>query len=162
MKTIASLMLMSLAPTAALADVVHDVRCHEIKFSQSVENKDADAFALFLDSDARFIGSSVQRGAGEVIKAWSVFFVENAPTIKWRPQYVEVLNDGTLALSRGPFHMTVIADSGETVHYWGTFNSIWRKQSDDSWKIIFDAGNEAAEPPSEDVQAILDEEDDCQ
>ena len=155
---IASLLLTALAATA---DDVQDVRCHEIAFSQSVENQDADVFAAFLDADARFIGGSVQRGTDEIIKAWSVFFGENAPTMKWRPQYTEVLNDGTLALSRGPFHMTAASESGETTHYWGTFNSVWRKQSDNSWKIIFDAGNNATEPPSEEVQAILDKEVDC-
>ena len=150
-----------LAASAATADGVQDVRCHDIAFSQSVENQDADAFASFLDADARFISDSVERGADEIIKAWSVFFGKNAPTIKWRPQYTEVLNDGTLALSRGPFHMTAVSESGESTHYWGTYNSVWRKQSDDTWKIIFDAGNDAAEPPSEDVQAILDKEVDC-
>ena len=158
---IAGLISLLLVPVMALADVAHDVRCHEIAFSQSIENQDVDAFASFLDPDTRFIGSSVQRGADEVIKALRVFFTENAPTMKWRPQYVEVLNDGTLALSRGPFHMTTVSESGETMHYWGTFNSIWRKQPDDSWKIIFDAGNDAAEPPSEKLQAILDEEVEC-
>jgi ketosteroid isomerase-like protein len=150
-----------LTASPAIADDVQDVRCHEIAFSQSVENQDADAFATFLHADARFISGSLQRGADEIIKAWSVFFGEDAPKMKWRPQYTEVLNDGTLALSRGPFHMTAVGENGETIHYWGTFNSVWRKQSDNTWKIIFDAGNNAAEPPSEDVQAILDKEVDC-
>jgi N-formylglutamate amidohydrolase len=36
-----------------------------------------------------------------------------------------------------------------------------RYVDDNSWKIIFDAGNDAAEPPPDEVQAILDEEVNC-
>ena len=45
--------------------------------------------------------------------------------------------------------------------HWGTFNSVWRMQNDGSWKVVFDAGNEAAEAPSEEIQALLDGEADC-
>ena len=149
-------------PVWALADVENDVRCHEIAFSQSVENQDADSFASFVDADARFIGGGVQRGAEAIVQAWSVFFGVGAPKIMWRPQFIEVVEDGTLALSRGPYRMITVNADGVATEHWGTFNSVWRKQSDASWKIIFDAGNEAAEPPSEDVKAILTRDDDCE
>jgi ketosteroid isomerase-like protein len=42
--------------------------------------------------------------------------------------------------------------------HWGTFNSVWRTQNDGSWKVVFDAGNEAAEAPPEEIQALLDSE----
>jgi hypothetical protein len=93
---------LAMLPVWALADVENDVRCHEIAFSQSVENQDADSFASFIDAD------------------------------------------------------------GVATDHWGTFNSVWRKQSDISWKIVFDGGNEAAEPPSEEVQAVLTRGDDCE
>jgi len=156
---LASLLIL---PISAFADVENDVRCHEIAFSQSVENQDAEAFASFIDTDARFVGGSVQRGADAVVAAWSVFFGETAPKIMWRPQYIEVLEDGTLALSRGPFLVVATGADGATKEYWGTFNSVWRKQDDDTWKIIFDAGNDAAEPPAEDVQALLKLEVNCE
>jgi ketosteroid isomerase-like protein len=149
-------------PVSAFADAENDVRCHEIAFSQSVENRDAEAFASFIEADARFVGGSVQRGAEAVVAAWSVFFGETGPKIMWRPQYIEVLEDGTLALSRGPFRMVTTNADGETTEHWGTFNSIWRKQDDGSWKILFDAGNDAAGPPAEEVQALLSQEVDCE
>jgi ketosteroid isomerase-like protein len=155
---LASLLIL---PALAIADVENDVRCREIAFSQSVESQDADAFASFIDSDARFVGGSVQRGAEAVIQAWSVFFGDGAPKITWRPQFIEVLEDGTLALSRGPYRMITADAEGVSTEHWGTFNSIWRKQADASWKIVFDAGNEADEPPPEETQAILSQVVDC-
>ena len=145
----------------AVADDTDDVRCTEIGFSQSVENHDITAFTSFIDADARFVSSSVSRGPAEVTKAWSVFFADDGPDIKWRPQTIEVLKDGELALSRGPYRMITRDADGKTTEHWGTFNSVWRKQADNSWQVVFDAGNVAAAAPSDEIQALLDQESDC-
>jgi ketosteroid isomerase-like protein len=145
----------------AIADVTNDVRCAEIGFSRSVETQNIALFESFIDADARFVGGSVHRGVAEVAAAWAVFFTDDAPQMKWRPQIVEVLDDGMLALSRGPYRMIVTGPDGVSSERWGTFNSVWRKQDDGSWKVVFDAGNEAAEAPDEETQSLLDEEVDC-
>jgi ketosteroid isomerase-like protein len=161
MRLVTLLLSVLLSAAPVLADDADDVRCREIAFSQSVENQDAEAFASFIEPDARFIASSVSRGAENIVAAWSVFFTADAPKIKWRPQYIEVLQDGNLALSRGPYHMNRLGPDGEFLESWGTFNSVWRKQNDGDWKIIFDAGDEATGPPPQDIQAILERELDC-
>ena len=150
-----------LVTLAAFADMTDDVRCREIAFSQSVENRDIVLFESFLDDDARFVGSSVDRGPNEISAAWQVFFSDDGPLIKWRPQFVEVLEEGTLALTRGPYRMITKDPDGSPVEHWGTFNSVWRKNADGEWQIIFDAGSDAATPPQEEAQALLEQEDDC-
>ncbi len=150
-----------LLASCAVADVNSDVRCQEIAFSQSVENKDIEAFKSFLDDDARFVGLSVMSGPDAITNAWNVFFTEDGPDIKWRPQFVEVLEDRTLALTRGPYRMISKDEDGNSVELWGTFNSVWRKNSEGKWRVVFDAGNSAAEPPDEEVQALLDQENTC-
>ena len=147
--------------SAAIADPKTDVRCQEIGFSKSVERKDIDAFRSFLDVDARFVGNSIVRGADAISAAWEVFFSDDGPAIKWRPQFVEVLEDGMLALTRGPYRMTSKDPEGNPVEHWGTFNSIWRKNSDGEWRVVFDAGSIAAEAPDEENKALLDAKDDC-
>jgi len=150
-----------LMTASALADVADDVRCREIGFSQSAEMRDAEAFTSFIDADARFVGGTVDRGPQAVTEAWAVFFAENGPAIKWRPQFVEVLEDGTLALTRGPYRMITTDDHDVKTEHWGTFNSVWRLQKDHSWKVVFDAGGASAEAPSDEIQALLDQGDDC-
>jgi len=147
--------------SAALADTADDVRCREIGFSKSIESRDMDSFRSFLDDDARFVGDSVRRGPDEITEGWRTYEPEDGPSLKWRPQIVEVLEDGKLALSRGPYKYTQKNEEGEEVDYWGTFNSIWRLQDDGSWKVVFDAGGPAAQPPADEVKALLDQEDDC-
>lgn len=156
--------LISLA-SCAVADVPTDartaVRCQEIAFSQSVENKDIEAFKSFLDDDARFVGRSVMSGSDAIADAWKVFFAEDGPAIKWRPQFVEVLDDGTLALTRGPYRMISKDADGNPVDQWGTFNSVWRKNPDGRWRVVFDAGSSAADSPDEETRALLEQEDAC-
>ena len=147
--------------SCAVADVNSDVRCQEIAFSQSVENKDIEAFKSFLDDDARFVGHSVMSGPDAITDAWKIFFAEDGPAIKWRPQFVEVLEDRTLALTRGPYRMIGKDAEGNSVEQWGTFNSVWRMNSDGKWRVVFDAGDVAAAPPDEETQAFLQQEDDC-
>ena len=139
----------------AAADVEDDVRCLEISFSLAAEQRDADAFAAFLDADARFVGSSAMRGVEQIVAAWSVFFADDGPSIKWRPQFVEVLEDGSLALTRGPYHMVSTDEDGNRVDNWGTFNSVWRLQ-DGQWRIVFDAGSPSSEPPTDEQRKILE------
>jgi len=159
-KTLISIITCLLAGTA-IAEPADDVRCREIGFSQSVENQDIDAFRSFIDVDARFIGSGVLRGVDQVAEAWSVFFATDGPRIKWRPQFVEVLENGTLALSRGPYKSVSVDADGNVSENWGTFNSVWRLNEDGEWRVVFDAGSPAASEPSEETMALLNDEIGC-
>lgn len=152
-----------IAGNPALADRVRQVRCAEVAFSQSVENQDPVAFKASIDPDARFIGNSVERGPDEVFAAWAAFFDPEGPKIKWRPQFVEVLADGDLALSRGPYRLSGRGEDGQLVERWGTFNSVWRRTDTGEWLVVFDAGSAPNEDPPAETRALLDAEDkDCE
>ena len=146
----------------ALADPVQTVRCREIGFSRSVENRDRDRFATFIDPDARFVGNKVDRTPEAITEAWKVFFAGDLPSIKWRPQFVEVLESGDLALSRGPYRIIDKNEQGETRESWGTYNSVWRKNADGEWLIVFDAGSLPDETPSEEQRKLLDSDAGCE
>ena len=161
MKTALLPILIALATSPAAADVADEVRCREVAFSQAAEEQDLSAFKSFIDADARFVGSSVLRGVEQIGEAWIVFFQEDGPTIMWRPQIVEVLRDGELALSRGPYRVLSRDPEGNLVEEWGTFNSVWRLNDDGEWRVVFDAGNEAASEPDDATKALLDADTGC-
>ena len=146
----------------AFADAVDEVRCREIAFSKSVEAQDLSAFTLFIDADARFVGNSALHGPEAIAEAWAAFFAEDGPLIKWRPRFVEVLEDGKLALTRGPYRMITHDDEGVETEHWGTFNSVWRLHDDGMWRVVFDAGSDSDEAPADEVKALLDQVHDCE
>ncbi len=146
----------------AMADPEQTVRCREIGFSKSVESRDHERFASFIDPDARFVGNKVDRGREAIADAWTVFFTDDLPTIKWRPQFIEVLESGGLALSRGPYRIVNKNDQGETTEGWGTFNSVWRLNSDGEWLVVFDAGSFPDETPSEEQRNLLESDAGCE
>jgi ketosteroid isomerase-like protein len=145
----------------AFADPVDDVRCREIAFSKSVETQDTTLFVSFIDADARFVGNSVTHGPDAIAEAWSVFFSTDGPRIMWRPRFVEVLDDGALALTRGPYRMLTTDEQGVESEHWGTFNSVWRLHTDGKWRVVFDAGSDSNEAPPDEVKALLDQDDTC-
>ena len=156
---ISAILLVACTPVGA--DPVADVRCQEVAFSRAAEDRDLESFVSFLDVDARFVGNAVLRGPDEIAAAWQVFFADDGPTIKWRPQFVEVLASGDLAFTRGPYRLLATGPDGEAVEEWGTFNSVWRKDKDDTWRIILDAGSASDAEPSDSVRALLEQDDSC-
>lgn len=161
MKIPALLLINLLLAVSAVAGPADEVRCREIGFSKSVEAQDRELFRSFVDSDARFANAAVLRGNEAIADAWATFFVEDSPQIKWRPQFVEVLESGDLALTRGPYRIIDKNDQGEKTEGWGTFNSVWRLTADGEWLVVFDAGSFPDETPSDEQRALLDAVDDC-
>ena len=135
--TAAFVALASFAPARAQsgpASAVDQVRAAETAFAKSMADRNASAFASLLADEAVFFGSkTVQHGKPEVVAAWKRFFDGPAAPFSWAPAEVEVLASGTLGMTSGP----VYDPNGQRI---GTFNSIWQKQKDGSWKIIFDKG----------------------
>ena len=156
------LWLLALATSPAFGDLVEDVRCREIGFSKSVENQDREGFASFIDPDARFVGNKVDRSPEAIAEAWAVFFTGELPSIKWRPQFIEVLESGDLALSRGPYRIIDENEQGETTEAWGTYNSVWRLNADGEWLIVFDAGSFPDETPSDEQRELLESDAGCE
>jgi ketosteroid isomerase-like protein len=120
-------------PPAALTSLTRQVFVAESSFAATMAARDSIGFARFIAPDAVFFGErSVQRGKAAVVERWGRFFAGPAP-FSWRPEQVEVLDSGGLALSTGP----VFDPEGRQI---GTFTSIWRRQPDGTWRVVFDKG----------------------
>ncbi len=136
--SITAAILILAAPLAA-DEAADELRAAEVAFAASVADRDAERFASFIDEEAVFIGATVLRGREAITQAWSVFLAEGGPDLVWQPELVEVRSDG-LGLSRGPYSLTTTGTDGTRSTTTGTFTSIWRRQADGRWKVVFDAG----------------------
>ncbi len=136
--TLAALLAFAPAVTAeSNAELKEQVRRTEIAFAKTMADRDHAAFASFLAEDTVFFGRTVERGKAAVALAWKRFYDAPQAPFSWTPDTVEVLDSGTLGLSSGP----VFDPSGARV---GTFNSIWRREQDGRWRVIFDKGCDCA------------------
>ena len=113
----------------------------ERAFARSMAERNHAAFTALLSEQAQFFnGKAVLRGKAAVAAGWKRFFEEPAAPFSWEPDQVEVLADGTLALSTGPVH----DPNGKLI---ARFNSIWRQEAPGVWRIVFDKGQPADAPP---------------
>ena len=133
------------ATSAAGGQVVaagEQVASTERAFAQTLASRDLKAFVSFLSEDAVFFsGSNVEHGPAEIAEVWAPFFTGPRAPFSWHPDHVEVTPDGHLALSTGP-----ILQEDKVV---GRFNSVWRLESDNTWRIVFDKGEPVCGPPTE-------------
>jgi len=115
-------------------DLTQQVRASETAFAASMANRDLNAFMSFLAEDAVFFDSTtILRGKTAVIEAWKPLYEGAQPPFSWKSETVVVLASGKLAHSSGP----VFDSHGHQV---STFNSVWRREADNSWRVVFDKG----------------------
>ena len=112
-----------------------EVMAVERAFAASMADRDFASFTAFLSEEAVFLaGPRTLTGKEAVAAAWRPFFEGPAAPFSWQPERVEVLATGRLALSIGPVH----DPSGTQV---GTFTSVWRREDDGAWRVVFDKGD---------------------
>lgn len=112
-----------------------EVRAREIAFAKTMADRDLQAFVTFVSPEAVFFnGQMPLRGIDAIKAAWAGFFEGPEAPFSWHPDVVQVLDSGDLALSSGP----VSTPSGEQA---GRFNSIWRRDTDGVWRVVFDKGS---------------------
>lgn len=118
-----------------LASLRQQVTETELAFARSMADRDHAAFTSFLSDEAVFFsGDSAVRGKAAVAEEWQPFFKGATPPFSWKPDQVQLLESGDLALSTGP----VLDPQGKVV---GRFNSIWRREASGKWRIVFDKGS---------------------
>ncbi len=131
-----ALLLMAVPAAQAAPDpeaLARQVADTERAFARSMAERDHAAFASFLSEQAVFWSPGVTRGKAAVAAAWKPFFEGPKAPFSWEPDEVQVLADGTLALSTGP----VRNPEGQVT---SRFSSVWRQEAPGVWRIVFDRG----------------------
>lgn len=100
------------------------------------------AFIQYMDDD----GVLLRPGQYPLIGAEAIDFLtrinDTTFTLIWEPQKGYVAKSGELGYTYGVYSLTPSAQ--DTIIY-GTYVSIWKKQTDGSWKFVLDTGNEGIE-----------------
>ncbi|MGA0609047.1 YybH family protein [Caldimonas sp. KR1-144] len=123
-----------LLPNESNMVLARQVRNTEADFARTMAARDHEGFKRFLAEDTVFFtGPEPLRGKAAVAAHWKRWFEGPAAPFSWEPRDVEVLDNGTLAMSKGP----VYGPDGRPI---GSFNSVWRREPNGDWRIVFDTG----------------------
>lgn len=134
-----ALFVLAAAGTAGPADQVRDA---EAAFAKAFADRDQAAFFAFVAEDATFLSpTKTLGGKAQVTESWSRYFRDPKAPFAWRPERVVVNGAGDIGLSTGP----VFDATGKQT---GNFSSVWRKQGDGTWKVLFDGPGAPACPPA--------------
>jgi ketosteroid isomerase-like protein len=114
-----------------------EVFAAERAFARTMAERDFAAFGRYVAADCVFFsGDTPLRGHAAVLAAWKPFFDGAQAPFSWEPDQIEVLASGDLALSTG-----LVKDPAGAVS--ARFNSVWQRQPDGRWLVIFDKGGPA-------------------
>jgi uncharacterized protein (TIGR02246 family) len=111
-------------------------------FNQAVANGDLKHFLSFIAEGATFNGGTPSeiRGRDAIAKDWAPFFEKDGPRLTWVPTHGEVLGAGDLGYTVGTSEYRTVA-AGQTTIRRGQYLTVWRKQTDGVWLIVYDTGS---------------------
>lgn len=135
-----------------------EVWARELSFAQSVADHDAVAFAAHLQSGAVFGASrpSPTRGRDAIAQRWAGIVEGKAVRLQWYPTRVTIGGAKDVAWSSGPSLFEDLAPDAKQRFSIGTFHSVWHRDADGVWRVLFDDGIEGRPVTSAEAMAFRD------
>ncbi|HEY5972686.1 MAG TPA: DUF4440 domain-containing protein [Pseudoxanthomonas sp.] len=118
------------------------VWARELSFARAVAEHDAAAFASHLQADTAFNSGKPQplRGREVVTSAWGDIIAGKELKLLWYPTRATIGGPGDVAWSSGPALFEWPGRDPAQRFAIGTYHSVWHKDADGVWRILFDEG----------------------
>jgi ketosteroid isomerase-like protein len=75
------------------------------------------------------------------VTSWGAFFEKDGPTVTWTPTKAEVLVGGDVGVTFGEWVHRARSSDGRTIETRGEYTTAWLRQTDGTWRVIFDIGS---------------------
>ena len=144
-------------PAAKMSATECEVWNRERSFAASVARHDAVAFAEHVHAHAAFDASSPEptRGRDAIVAGWKGIIDGKSIKLGWSPANVTLGGNGNLAVSSGPDWIEDLRPNPKQHYQIGEFSSVWIRDTDGQWRVLFDAGNVPPHAASADDVAKL-------
>lgn len=148
------------APPPAIAPLTAaecEVWARELGFARSVAEHDAAAFASHLHPGAAFGSGQPQplRGRDAVVAGWAHIIAGKGVSLDWYPTRVTIGDAEDVAWSSGPALFDWAAtETAPRRQALATFHSVWRKDADGTWRVLFDEGAGMRPATADDIAAF--------
>ena len=136
----------------------------ELGFARSVAEHDAAAFAAHVAENAAFGASTPEpnRGRDAIVKNWAGLIEGKRVLLRWYPTRVTMAPGvDDVAWSSGPSLFEVLDPKAKDRYRIGAFHSVWHKDADGVWRVLFDDGVEPRPATAEEVRAFEAGRADC-
>ena len=122
---------------------VNSIRELEHKAREAAKAKDLDRYVSFYADDAVLLwpGTPMITGHAAIRKFMQVFFSTPDFSLSFETAHVEVSLAGDFAYSCGSNKVALVDPNGKKVKDSGKYLTVYKKQSDGTWKVVADMGN---------------------
>ena len=113
----------------------------ESKFAKDVGERGGAGFADWFAEDGVALGNGAAPLVGKVAIARSATWTPQAYQLTWKPTDGMMGPSGDMGYTWGHFEGRSKDANGNPVTTSGRYMTIWRRQTDGSWKVVLDAGS---------------------
>jgi uncharacterized protein (TIGR02246 family) len=123
------------------------IRLLETAMMTAGEGKGADGYMSFYADDAVELpaGAPLLQGKDAIAKTMA-FLNDKNNRLTWTSLGVDVAASRDLAYSYGVYEFHSNDKDGKAAVAYGKYTTVWKKQSDGSWKVVLDMGNANPKP----------------
>jgi len=97
----------------------------------------AAGFFKYSDTNVVIIRDSLIKGKRAMDAFYRARELKNT-TLDWWPDFVDVSSSCDLGYTYGHFVYSKKDSTGKVTDYKGTFHTIWKKQTDGTWRFVWD------------------------
>jgi ketosteroid isomerase-like protein len=102
--------------------------------------KDLEKSVAFCDEEASMLppNAPIATGKDALTKLIGSAFAIPDYTLSWHANKVGVAHSGELGYTSGTYNFSLKDPSGKTISDRGKYLTVWKKEADGSWKVLFD------------------------
>ena len=114
-------------------------------FADSTAAHGADGWAAWFEEGGRMYRErGYVDGRAAIREAMVPAFADSTRALRWAPDTAVVAASGDVGYTLGHWEAVLKTAAGDSVVGRGNYVTIWRRQSDGTWKVSTDIGNQAA------------------
>lgn len=119
------------------------IRAASADWSKAAQSKDLEKSLTFFADNAILLSprSPAVEGKENIRKVWQQMLGLPGPGLSFTAVRVEVARSGDLAWEYGAYEFSTTDKKGKTTTEKGTYVTVWKKQSDETWKVVGDIHN---------------------
>ena len=130
-------------------EIEETLRNADASIQNAIMQKNIDSLMPYYAEDAYLLPTAEPKveGKAAIKKEWQHIFSIPDFTNKSQLTKVEISDDGSMAYTMGSYLATMQGEDGKQIQEPGKWITIWKKQSDNRWRIVVDTYNTDIPPP---------------